>query len=291
MMSMSEDLVSSILRDYIRSLHLAVYSYLKPGSLHRFAPTGECEVLFECCSIIVPQLSSIIRKSLMIGRGGATIPSIEVGNAIAEALREARLVAHTVPHHVVTASIIMVSSVAYAHSQKRPPDLSTIRSSQIQILRGSTWRDAANFIRALQTYCPEVQSTLDDLELSEHRIEYEDMNLEDVLSILSTKIKPYYYLLERSAQPLRAAEVFGKEYEISGDAFKSAIVTYLELLAEECEFREIVDFITHLDRRLPLRSLNKELYRLDQELRRRGVMYHHLIVPLFMGIFMYLSTR
>ena len=288
---MIKDLSSMIMRNYVRSLYLTIYSYVKPGAIHRFAPTHECELLMEVGSAIIPQMFNVIERSFMVGYGEMSIPSMKLGEIIANALKEARIITSRVPHDFIIVALITTAGISYTLAMHRKPSISNFKQAEIRILRGSTWQDAKSILKGFKSYCPTTLSILDELELSEGRIEYERINLEDLFTILASKVRSYYYLLERSSEPVRAAEAFIKTYEKTGNIQRSVISAYLELLEGLNISKDLYDQIRRIKNgNLSFREIGHELIKLDQEFRKRKYSFDYLLIPLFMGISMSLAS-
>lgn len=272
-------------------MHLTIYSYIKPGTIHRFAPTHDCELLMEVGIVIVPHIFDAVERGFMVGHGEISIPSMRIGEIIADALREARIVTTKVPHDLVVASLITTSGISYALATYRKPSISNLRQAKIRILRGSTWQDAKSILRSFKAHCPMITSVLDELELSEGRIEYEKINLEDLFTILANRIKSYYYLLERSSEPLKVAEAFIEVYERTGNIQVAVVLAYLGLLEELHLPKDLHNQIKRIrSSKLSFREIGHELVKLDQEFRKRNYSFDYLLIPLFTGVLMGLTS-
>lgn len=280
-----------LMRNYVRSLYLTIYSYIKPGTIHRFALTHECELLMEVGSLIVPQVLNVIERGSMVGRGEISIPSMKLGEIIADALKEARIVTTKVPHDFIVAALVTIAGASYTLAMHRKPSISNLKQAGIRILRGSTWQDAKFILKSLKSYCSTILSVLDELGLSERRIEYERINLEDLFTILASRMKSYYYILERSSEPVKVAEVFLETYEKTGNVQRSVISAYLELLEGLSISKDLYNQIKRIkNSNLSFKELGHELIKLDQEFRKRKYNFDYLLIPLFMGIFMGLTS-
>jgi len=260
-----------ILQHLIEALDLSVYSYIKPGSAHRYSlyePNLHRYVKTFTSSLGNYQQAITLGES--IAKGLLGFPSANVGRLITQSVSESisRLSNQSVVGmHLVLIPVTLAAS--YTISSDGGLNLSTFRKALTNVIRYSKVTDALDVYSALKK-CGDYYAILEELGISEGFIEINSMNLHDL----------YTYIGRRDVLLNILAN---KQDIITGMALKF-VNSFVEL--RDYNLATVLSYIEGLERVYGIvvrygdvrsREFINELFKVDKDFRSRGLDFNQLI--------------
>lgn len=269
-----------ILRSMIEGVHLAVYSCIKPGSIHRLRLEEESYKMFSSCISIVEYIMKAIELGEKVRRGELAAPNINLGNLYARALREAyRWIGRSVYPDIIVPTITNALILSYTEAESVLKDLGAIKRARSLFISACRWRDIREFINALRTIgAEEMIEHLQGAGLTYTQAITESIGFDEVFNTLSSKWPGFMSVNPRDDklfEYVRKVKDYHKEYS----NFDSTIVhLYLEMIRPKLPKWAIERVEYALKHKLmDTREGTKILFDLDLKLRKEGFNFNHYI--------------
>jgi len=269
-----------VLKSMIEGVHLAVYSSIKPATIHRL--TLEYDALSFISNTIA--ISDYIVEAYRIGekarRGELALTSIEIGKLLSKSLREAyRWVGSRVHPSVIVPQIIY--SLAFGHSgvENYLENNSKIRNSLNLILSINKWSEIRQFIDALKSIGRnDMLEHLNTAGLSQLTGVTGGVNFGDVFRILGSRWYAFTSLDLSDYKIYNLVKRLIEYYEIYKSAENALVALYLELIKNRVPEWARQNIVEVLEKKLiGKREGFKILFDLDMKLRRDNIFFKEYI--------------
>ncbi len=273
-----------VLRKVIGSVHAAVYSYIKPGAMHRYSPGPQP---YNYMRVALSLSNEIYRLAIDIdraSRGEIGLPDIRIGQIISRSLREG-LVSLGVLAPLEMISSIIFSALALSYGLSRREDKpSGLLKALYDILSTTTVRDTLELYDTLRRMGYNEAEYLELQGYTRGYLEVEGYRLIDFTRILANKHKLFSYIQPHNRFVVNIAERIIEDYDLGKDLNNAIVRGYVELLAKEYS-----DLAKKLDEAVKLKLMRTRdglrlLYNIDQEIRKTGKSFDELIPVLILAV-------
>lgn len=273
-----------VLRKVVGSVHLAAYSYIKPGAIHRYSPGIQP---YNYVRVALSLLNEVYRLAVDVSRaykGEIGLPDIRLGQALSRSLREGIVSLGALAPLDMVLSIIF-SALALAHGySRREQKPSGYLKALYDVLSATTTRDVLEFYDTLRRMGYDEAEYLELQGYTRGYIEVEGYRLPDIIRSLSNKHKLFNYVQPHNRVIVDVAEIIIEDYETGKDLNNAVVRGYVELLRrEENSLTEKINEALKLKLTRTRNGL-KLLYSLDQELRRSGKNFDELVPVLVLAV-------
>ncbi len=253
----------NLLSVLIESIDLTIYSYVKPGMMHRYSSHFRDLHKFSrylTCSLDV--YLGAINYGQRVAQGRATFPSVPVGSLISEALNDtARAVGRVeIPsyHLILVPSVI---AVAYSHRQAGALKAELFRRATADLLNYNPPKESVAVYTALKRHGGILAEKLSTESITSTKIEVEKLTLHDIYSRLADVDRALKTYIKGLGTLISCGKVFTNTVSEKEDRNAAAVETYF-CLAKELGLRHVA-----VGKSLSL----LELLKLDKELIKKGV--------------------
>jgi len=268
-----------MLKSLIESADLAIYSYVKPGAIHRYSTrfrdlhpyirllTSSLEVYYEAASL-----------SDEVSKGKRTLSDIGIGNLVRKALQGSRRYGEITEmpeyHLIMIPSII---SATYTLKSQGYMDIGLYQKVMKSLLMYSTPQDSLNIYQAFRTFPTELGRALGVAGVTQGLIMTESLTLSDLLEETSRFSALSKYILGKIISVSEVTSKFSSTYLETGDLNSAAVSSYALLL-------EVFDGL-RINPIIKDRKNFLDLLKLDNKLVREGAIKNFLIPPLNEAVF------
>lgn len=273
-----------VLRKVVGSVHLAAYSYIKPGAMHRYSSGPQP---YNYVHIALSLSNEVYRLAVDVDRacrGEIGLPDIRLGQTLSRSLREGLVsLGVLAPLDMVLSIIFSALALSHGYSRKEQKPSGYLKALY-DVLSATTIRDTLEFYDTLRRM---GYSEVEYLELQGYTrgyIEVEGYRLIDIIRPLSSKHKLFNYVQPHNRFIVDVAETIIEDYEAGKDLNNAVVRGYIELLR-----REENSLAERLEEALRLKLTRTRdglrlLYNLDQELRKSGRSFDGLIPVLVLTV-------
>ena len=271
----------------LTSLHVSLYSYIKPGAPHRYSLDNKPYEYMNLGLGLTDLLWDIARDFQRLSRGEIGLPDIRLGSRIDQALRKS-LARYGVlpPLDLVFSIVLSATTIAYG-LVKREESVAGYKKALDDVLMASTSRDALEVFESLRRlgYHGEVE-LLELNGVSRSSIEVHGFKLPDIFSVLESEYVFFQYASPYKKIITEVADAIALEYDSSRSINNAVVRGYVELLLREKLPGEYKDRLRKIVELKLTRTRNglKELYSLDKDLRGKGLTLEKLVAPLILAV-------
>ncbi len=273
-----------VIQYLIEAIDLSVYSYIKPGALHRYSLyDGDLHKYVKTVTTSLSLYAQACSLGESVAKGTLGMPSTNLGKLISQAISTSlsKLTSNTVVElHLML--IPTTLTISYVLANERAMNLNTFRKIITSILTYSDVKDAVEVYSALKKL-DRYERLLVELGISEGVIRTNSMNLRSIYMTLCRKITPLSMLVDKLNVTIGMVSRFIKKYDETYDYNLATIASYIYGL----ETLYNISFKSDL---LKERNTMNELYRLDKELRGKGYNFNELIPALCVSTTLSLSS-
>lgn len=260
-----------ILQYLMEAMDLSVYSYIKPGAVHRYSLQDQD--LHRYVKTVSVSLNSYLQAYSLgesLARGSSGIQSINLGRLVSQAISASfsKLSAKSVVE-LHLALIPTTTSISYTLSIDRGVNLNTFRRAFTLVLTHSDVKEVLEVYTALRKF-DRYERLLTEMGISEGVIRTNSLNLRNLYVALGRKVVPLSTLTDRQDVIVGMSGKFVKTYEETYDYNLAAISSYIYGLEALYSISTKSDLLKGRD------ALN-ELYKLDKEFRSKGYDFNDLI--------------
>ncbi|WFO75418.1 hypothetical protein J4526_00490 [Desulfurococcaceae archaeon MEX13E-LK6-19] len=275
-----------ILRSVVEGVHLAVYSSIKPGGIHRLRLDEEAYKMMSSCTSTIEYIMKAIELGERVRRGELAATGINLGGLYAKALREAyRWLGRGVYPDIIIPSLTNALILSYTEVESVLEDLGSVKRARSIFIDGSQWRDVRELMNALKTIGAEQMVThLQEVGLTYTHALTESTGLTEVFNTLSSKWPGFITVNPRDDTVFNLVRKL-MEYNREYSDFNSAIVRlYLEIIKPrlpDWALKYVEEALNH--KLMDTREGSKILFNLDLKLRKEGFTYDQYI-PLLAAV-------
>jgi len=273
-----------VLQYLMDAVDLSVYSYIKPGALHRYSLHDQD--LHRYVKTITTSLSTYIQAVNLgesIAKGLLGIPSANLGKLISQAISTS--FSKLTSNAVVELHLMLIpTTIAVSHTltSERTMNLNTFRKTLTSMITYSDVKDALEVYSALKKL-DRYEHFMIELGISEGVIRTNSMNLRNIYLALSKKVIPLSTLVDKLDVIIGMVGKFIRTYDETYNYNLATVASYLYGL-------EALYGISFKSEILKERNIVNELYRLDRELRGKGYNFNEFIPTLCVSTLLSLSS-
>lgn len=286
----------TIVKSMISGVHLAVYSTIKPGALHRLRvePTTD-HILFNIVSVtdFIVDATEIGEK---VRRGDLAATSLKLGRFLGKCMREAyRWNMHHVYPDFFIPQVIYATVISHANPDSVIKDSGKIRRSLGIFLGSRNWREIKYFIDTLKSihradmYEHLILSGITHVGMMETNISFHD-----VFRVLGSKWPGFLSLDLNNLNIFEYVKKLLEYYRRYNDANNAVIALYLDMIYPKLPkwAKEKID-MARKDGLMASREGSKKLFEVDLKLRKHGISYNEYIglLAVIVGLGVYEGIR
>ncbi len=275
-----------IVRAIIEGTHLAVYSSIKPGGVHRLRLDIEAHALMSSCISVLDYIVKAIELGESVKKGNLAATSINLGNLYARALREAyRWLGRNVRSDVIVPSITNALILSYTEPESVIEEAGNLRKALNIFINGTKWRDVREFINALRSVGEEEKVThLQDTGITYSQALAEGVNLGEAFNSLSSKWPGFIAVNPRETLVFDMVKKLMEYYRYYKEPNNAIIRLYIDLISPRIPSwaKELFDKAIE-NKLMATKEGGKLLFEIDLKLRKSGYIYDNYI-PLLIAI-------
>jgi len=255
----------------VEAIDLSVYSYVKPGAVHRFS-IYDLDT-YKYVRTVVSALDTYLQSVTLgesVAKGVIGFPSVGIGRLVSQAITSSlsKLGINTVVElHITLIPTVIASS--YTLTNEKQFNLSTFRKALTTMMTYSDVSDALEVYGVLKKL-DKFSKVFEDSGLTEGVIRTNHMNLRSIYQVLGKHIRPLTTLVDKLDIIVGMSSKFIKVYEETYDLNLATISAYLHGL-------ENIYGLSFKITTTKQSSITNELYRLDKELRSKGLNFNDMI--------------
>jgi triphosphoribosyl-dephospho-CoA synthetase len=255
----------------VEAIDLSVYSYVKPGAVHRFS-IYDLDT-YKYVRTVVSALDTYLQSITLgesVAKGVIGFPSVGIGRLVSQAITSSlsKLGINTVVElHITLIPTVIASS--YTLTNEKQLNLSTFRKALTTMMTYSDVIDALEVYGVLKKL-DKFSKVFEDSGLTEGVIRTNHMNLRSIYQVLGKHIRPLTTLVDKLDIIVGMSSKFIKVYEETYDLNLATISAYLHGL-------ENIYGLSFKITTTKQSSITNELYRLDKELRSKGLNFNDMI--------------
>jgi len=271
----------------LSALHVALYSYIKPGAPHRYSLDNKPYEYMNLGFGLTSLVWDIARDFQRLSRGEIGLPDIRLGLRIDQALRTSLARYGVLPPLDLVFSVILAASTISYGMVRREESVSAYKKALDDVLMASTTRDAIEVYESLRKLGYHGEIELLELNgVSRSAIEIHGYKIPDLFSVLEREYAFFKYASPYKKTIVEVSEAIASEYEGSRSINNAVVRGYIELIVREGELREYRNRIRKIVELKLTRTRNglRELYSLDKELRGKGYDFERLLAPLVLAV-------
>ncbi len=267
-----------LLRHIIDALDLSVYSYVKPGAIHRFSLQDDD--LHRYVRVLTSSIHSYLSAAELgelVARGSLSFPSLDIGRLITQSISSSlrwldRI--YTVELHLTL--LPSVTAISYAFAVDKAAPLSTFRKAILNILSSSSVKDSLEVYNIIKDL-PVLTPVISELGITEGYLRVNSMNLYNLYITLGRRLLPIDVLVNKLDIIIGMSNKFLKTYYETLDYNIASVAAYIDGLEKVFDTRIKVDLAKG-------RTAINELLKIDKDLKSKGKDFNEMIPLLNISI-------
>lgn len=281
-----------ILKSIIEGVHLAVYSSIKPGSIHRLRLDSEAQVIVSNTLSVIDYIIEAINYGEKIRRGDIALTSIEIGKLIAKALRESyRWNSGRVYPQLIIPQLIYSIALSHSNVDSFLEGSGKVRESLKAILSINRWSEIREIINVLNSSGRrDMYEHLEATGITRLANIGSSVSLSELFRVLSSRWIGFSTLdIVEYNIPVYVKKLIDY-YRTYKDTTSSVIALYLDFIRDKSPnwVREYIDQSLKY-KLMTTREGAKILFELDNRMRRENIIYdeyvHLLALVIALGVF------
>lgn len=274
----------SILQRIIEALDLSIYSYVKPGTIHRFS-LHDID-LHRYVRIVTSSLDSYINAIELgshVAKGLLTFPTLNVGRVITRSIvTSMRWLTNSLSAEFHLIMIPSTIALSYSIIVSGQSFINTFKKAVINIMRHSGVKDSIEVYSVIKDITP-FNDLMSELGITEGYIRVNSLSLYDLYSMLGKKSRSLNVLVSKLDIIISMSSRFVKIYNEVGDYNLATVATYVDGL------ERIYGIPLKLDISRGRVTIN-ELYSVDREFRSKNMSFNDLIPLLCLSVLLALCS-
>lgn len=265
-----------IVKALVSGVHLALYSSIKPGSIHRLRLDIDNESIYTNTLASMEYLVEATDLGERVRRGDLPATHIGIGNLVGRALREAyRWTPHRVYPDYIVPQIIYGFALSYSEPDSIIGDYGRVKRGLDLVLRIRVWREIRAFIDSLRSiHRDDMVEHLEASGISSLSGVVSDIELADVARILGSRWPAFISMDLQSGEVLEYLKKLMNYYREYGNANNALVRLYLDMV-----WRKLPDWAHRIvedalkEGLMMSRNGSRKLFELDLKLRKQGLNY------------------
>jgi len=271
-------------KSILQGMHLAVYSTIKPGGLHRLRLEGGVDQVYSSILSVSDYLLEATSLGVKVRRGELAATHMGFGKLLAKALREAYRwnPKHVYPDYIVP-SMVYAFAIAYSEPESIISDYGKVKRGLELVLYSRNWREIKSFIDSLRSvHREDMYQHLTMTGYTGLGAIRGEASFHDIFSTLASKW-PGYRSLDLREGISRYVKKLLEYYHEYNDANNALIKLYIDLVIPrmpEWARRELEEAVS--EGLMLTKEGSKKLFNIDLKLRREGVGFEEYTA--FLGV-------
>ncbi len=273
---MKTPLTHEITRAIVEGCHLAIYSSIKPGSIHRLRLDSSAYYMMSSCLSVIDYVEKAIEIGEKVRRGELAATSVEIGRLVGKALREAyRWTSYHPYPDVVVPSITNALILSYVEPEDVVRESGELRKALEIFIGGSRWRDVRELVNALKSIgADDMVEHMVSSGITYSQALTEGLSLAEAFSVLGSRWPGFLASTPREHVVFDYVKKLIEYYKRYRDGVNSVVALYLDIVKPRLPewARRDVDkaFSEGL---MASREGSKTLFNLDLRLRKQGISF------------------
>jgi triphosphoribosyl-dephospho-CoA synthetase len=265
-----------VVKSLLGGVHLAFYSSIKPGSIHRLRLDIDLESIYANTVSAIDYIIEATDLGERVRRGDLPATHMGIGNLIGRALREAYRwnPRHVYPDYIVP-QIIYGFALSYSEPDSIIKDYGKVKRGLDLVLRTRVWREIRAFIDSLRSiHRNDMVEHLEASGISGLSGVVSEVELTDVARILGSRWPAFISMDLQSSDVLEYLKKLMNYYREYGNANNALVRLYLDMI-----WRKLPDWARSIAEEalkeglMMSRDGSRKLFELDLKLRKQGISY------------------
>ncbi|MCD6488366.1 MAG: triphosphoribosyl-dephospho-CoA synthase [Desulfurococcales archaeon] len=278
-------MIANILRSIMEGAHLAIYSSIKPGGVHRLRIDATAYNMMSSCISVMEYIVKAMDIGEKVRRGDLAANSIGLGRLLARAIREAYRWNRNTYVDIIVPSITNALILSYVEPDSVIRRAGELRRALDIMIGGTRWRDIREFMDALRSIGDsEKIEHLRDTGISYSQAMAQGLSLSDAFNTLASKWPGFLVSTPRDQSSLDYVKTIMEYYRRYRDANNAIIALYLDMIsprlpnwAKDMAGKAIEEGL------MATKTGSKTLFNMDLRLRKEGYIFDEYI-PLLTGV-------
>lgn len=279
-------MVYEISRALIEGCHLAIYSYIKPGGIHRLRIDPSASYMMSTCISIIEYAMRVIELGQRVKRGGLAATGLDLGKVLGKALREAYRWTNYHPYpDIIVPTITNALILSYVEPDSIIRESGDLRRALSLFIGGTRWRDVREFMNALSSIGRnDMNDHLRSTGLTYSQALVEETSLDEVFRILGSKWPGFLASSSRETILFDLVKKAIEYYRKYRDGNNTAVALYLSIVLDKLPkwAKDIVDKAFE-EGLMASKDGSKLLFQLDLKLRKQGISFENY-TPLLVAV-------
>ncbi len=269
-----------ITRAIIEGCHLAVYSSIKPGCIHRLRLDGKTYYMVSSCLGVVDYIEKAVEIGEKVRRGELAAAGLEIGKLLGKALREAyRWTSYKPYPDIVVPSIVNASVLSYVEPEDIVRESGELRKALELFIGGTRWRDVRELANALKSInAGDMVDHMASAGITYSQALTEGLTLADAFNVLGSRWPGFLAVTPREHIVYDYVKKLMEYYRRYRDGVNSIIAVYLEMIKSKLP-KWALEYVEKAfnEGLMASRSGSKLLFELDLKLRKNNIVYDQYI--------------
>ncbi len=267
-------MADEIIRSIIEGCHIAVYSSIKPGTVHRLRLDNTAMYMVSSCIGIIDYLEKAIEMGRRVKKGELAATGLDIGKLIGKALREAyRWTTYHPYPDVIVPSITNALILSYVEPDNVIRQAGELRRALELFIGGSRWRDVRELINALKSIgYNDMVEHLYSTGITYSQALTEGVSLSEAFSVLGSRWPGFLAVSPKEYVVYEYLKQLIEYYQKIRDGENAVIATYLSIIKSKLPTWAIKEVEKAFQEGLmKTKEGGKILFNLDMKLRRQGI--------------------
>ncbi len=267
-------MVYEIGRAIIEGCHIAVYSSIKPGSIHRLRIDPASTYMMSSCIGVAEHIARAIELGEKVRRGELAAAGLDIGRMLGKALREAyRWTSYHAYPDIIVPSLTNALILSYTEPDSVIRESGNLRKALSLFIGGTRWADVRELMNALQSIgWEEMANHLRSSGITYSQALVEGVSLDEAFRVLGSRWPGFLASCSRETTLFELAKKAMEYYKKHRDANNTAIALYLDMVRAKMPTWALDDIDKAIGEGLMAsKEGSKILFQLDLKLRKKGI--------------------
>ena len=267
-------MVYEISRALLEGCHIAIYSYIKPGSVHRLRIDPSASHMMSSCIGITEYIIKAIELGQRVRRGELAATGLDLGRLLGKALREAyRWTSYHPYPDIVVPTITNALILSYVEPDSIIRESGDLRRALSLFIGGTRWRDVREFMNALNSIGrSDMNDHLRSSGLTYSQALVEEVSLDEAFRILGSRWPGFLASSPRETILFDLVKKTMEYYRKYRDGNNTAIALYLDIVGNRLPNWAKEEVKKAFEQGLMAsKEGSKILFQLDLRIRKQGL--------------------
>ncbi|RLG83005.1 MAG: hypothetical protein DRO40_06055 [Thermoprotei archaeon] len=267
-------MVYEISRALLEGCHIAIYSYIKPGSVHRLRIDPSASHMMSSCIGITEYIIKAIELGQRVRRGELAATGLDLGRLLGKALREAyRWTSYHPYPDIIIPTITNALILSYVEPDSIIRESGDLRRALSLFIGGTRWRDVREFMNALNSIGrSDMNDHLRSSGLTYSQALVEEVSLDETFRILGSRWPGFLASSPRETILFDLVKKTMEYYRKYRDGNNTAIALYLYIVGNRLPNWAKEEVKKAFEQGLMAsKEGSKILFQLDLRIRKQGL--------------------